>query len=276
MADSKEKEGRVYETPSKNAILSELSNAPKSPAKEPLKVIVGRELRLDSITAIGYCNSKNCVVSPSSYNYIGDFCIGNCILDSGCSTLLLKVDSTAVLDQIFDYFPASTWNFRIGEGIGISGKVQTLIVTHNAKEPVPVYLARDICESAIVGYAPGYRFHLCDEDVETIMNDERKRSRNSLATELIRTNNIPRLCHSLIGAAILKQSIGLWFPEIVFFTELKKYAITGVSQAIDLSLICEDARDLFHNLQKRMEQDLEQAKLDSSNDFIFNDESDFY
>lgn len=69
--------------------------------------------------------------SPLSYNYIGEFCIGPCMVDCGCSFLLLKISSADELEHLFQLFPSHKWQFRIGCGLGTAETCPTLIIKSN-------------------------------------------------------------------------------------------------------------------------------------------------
>lgn len=218
---------------------------------------------ITNIVAIAYCNTESTLVAPSSHNFIGDYNIGHCIMDTSCLTALLKISSSQELDAIFARFSREgrEWNYAIGRSIGTAGSSPTLLIKPTNGSSLPVRIASDICSGTVIGEVKVLRFHLCGDDIRCILNDTRKLNRfYADFVAIIRsheTSTTPRLPVSLIGNRILQQSFGLYFPELVFYVSKK----TTGNDCIDMMKVDADA-DYLHRCIRPHAADIEYIKID--------------
>lgn len=208
----------------------------------------------------------------------GDYWLGPCIMDTGCSHHLLKIRDHDELLHIFAHFKPPIWNFRIGSSRGTTGSGLTLIVTNNAGRRIPVCIGRDIFPNKVLAHAMGYRFVLCGDDIRYISGNDSMMARFvAQDREILRAaqaSTVPRLTASLIGANFLKQSLCLTANNIAFYLDSCQLLYDQEpGEMIQL-------RDLFtvsHALHARLEgvcADVEHLHLDICADFYFMEHDD--
>lgn len=184
---------------------------------------------IGNVNAVAYLNLSNVFVSPSNQNFFGELHVGNCILDTSCASHLIAINSLTMLDEIFTRFKTQKiWNFAIGKYRGSVGTALTLIVRSSNQDKVPVRLATDHNDNKILGYAKGYRFLLSGDDIRHITQDVTKMECFTNFTDRTQlemnstSSSTPRLSSSLIGTAILNQSIAIYFRNMAFFLGTKE------------------------------------------------------
>lgn len=247
--------------------------APSTPPKTQLATQLSTNLLdIGPVCAIGYLNKENTFVSPSSYNCIGDFFVGNCILDTGCRSHLIAIKSAADLDSVFGFFEDHTiWPFfSIGRGLGTTGQSLTMVVRPaDPSLTFPVRLATDICgEDAAVGCAKGYRFLLSGDDIRGILRSPEKLAlfssdhQTTLRNE--QTSIVPRLSASLIGSTVLQQSLGIYFTNMAFFLS---YQNLSDRKSVNLFLAYRQA-DQLHQQISSTSADIEDVRLDMHESYV--------
>eukprot|EP01033_Poteriospumella_lacustris_P013732 gene13732-9831_t len=162
--------------------------------------------------------------------------------------------------------------------MGTAGSGLTLIVTHNARQPIPVYISRDIFRGKVLAHAAGYRFALCGDDIRSIIGNEKMMARFvTVDREKLRVaeaSTVPRLTVSLLGAKLLKQSLGLMTNDIAFYLDSSEVlSDEEPGDIVPLPSLFTISHDLHASLEAVC-ADVEHVHLDRCADFHYMEQDD--
>lgn len=264
-------------SPSRESESATASGAePKSPPKEHVNALIHdicSERFANKLSAIFYFNKKSTFVTPSSWNFFGDYWIGPCIMDTGRSHHILKIGDQEELLRIFSHFKPLVWRFTIGSTRGTTGSGLTLIVKNNASQPIRVCISTDIFQGKVLAHAMGYRFALCGDDIRCILSNESMMARfaanDCQKLRVAQASTVPRLTVSLIGADLLKQSLCVSANDIAFYLNSSQVL---VDEEPGEMIRLRDLYAISHALHATLEgvcADVEHVCLDICADFYY-------
>ena len=215
-----------------------------SHSKPPLSSIVGADSWLEGLQLIGVLNSNNVIVVPSTKNFAdGVIQFRVAIIDTGCSSCLIRVDSTADFEGILKkYQDKEKYAMYLGSSIGVSGVSETLVVeTHGESESFELVLAEDLFGRRAVALKK-LRFQLCTDDARFAL--KYPNIGNLLSTKQLEnlanycSKDIPRIPVSLIGNSVLCKSSYVQHKRVFYCldaaqcTSISFPKLTKVSQTI--------------------------------------------
>jgi predicted aspartyl protease len=194
-----------------------------SPSKPSLPSIVGDQW-IEGLKLIGVVNGKNVITVPSMKNYVDDSIqFRTAIIDTGCSSYLIRVDSTSDFLAILNkYQDQNKYDMALDEYIGVGGKSQTLIVTTAGQRGFELVLAADLFEKSPV-HVSTLRLQLCSEDARVALNFpgiERLLLRKDLETlREYSLEEVPRIPVSLIGNLVLGNAVCVLHRRVFYLID---------------------------------------------------------
>lgn len=162
--------------------------------------------------------------------------------------------------------------------MGTTGSGLTLIVTHNARQPIPVCISRDIFGGKVLAHAAGYRFALSGDDIRCTLGNESMIARfvagDREKLRVAQASTVPRLTVSLLGAKLLKQSLCLMANDIAFYLDSSE--VLGDEEPgdmIPLPALFAISHDLHASLEGVC-ADVEHVHLDLCTNFYYMEQDD--
>lgn len=149
-------------------------------------------------------NRRGRVFIPSTKNYFGAIKVSKVLCNSGCSTLLIPIESPEVLAQIFaEYHDISVFRYEIVQSHGVGGNSLCMKISKFDSGTFNLELGKDILGTQFqLAYL---RFSLCGEDIKLIVEKYLDKflvgSQKKLGDSLSVTT--PRRSHALLGQHIL-------------------------------------------------------------------------
>ena len=107
---------------------------------------------------------------PSTKNYFGGIKVSKVLCDSGCSSLLLPINSPEELDRIFALH-GRTCSFSISESVGVGGTTLCLMVrSRGLSANMEVQLCCDVLGGGSIIRVEYLRFSLCMKDIADLVD----------------------------------------------------------------------------------------------------------
>jgi hypothetical protein len=217
---------KAMSTPVKSVSIKDTNQI--TPDREKLYVLMKRESLPSGILFVCILDQRSGMYPvPSHTNYFGTVKVSNPIIDTGCKTLLISIDSPSMLNQIFNDHPPSDFMFSVGGGVGTGGPMNTMVVrsiSPQYKFNITFGVDR-FEEGTAVAQVPFLRFHLSKEDANGIINDEVKLERFPPADrdrlEQVIENFVMPMPVTLVGNTILDQFTALSFGGVKLFVDFK-------------------------------------------------------
>jgi hypothetical protein len=123
------------------------------------------------LIALAKMNGKRRFFLASKENYFAGLQIQEVMIDNGCNTLLIPIRN-GQLASFVDRFPNTEYSWEIRDSKGVSHKSIVLCISHLSGAPMQLHLCKDLLStgsstpSAPVDFL---RFHLCTEDMKSIL-----------------------------------------------------------------------------------------------------------
>lgn len=117
-------------------------------------------------------NRRGRVFLPSTTNCFGEIKVSKVLCDSGRSSLLIPIETSDVLHEIFSaYENMSLYRFEIVQSSGVGDILLCLKISKFDNSQFELHLGRDILGERGELDVPYLRFSLCTEDITTICGD---------------------------------------------------------------------------------------------------------
>jgi len=124
----------------------------------------------DGLVFISMMNKNYRYFVPSTKNYFGGIKVSKVLCDSGCSSLLLPIQSSEDLDRIFRLH-GSTCTFSISESMGVGGTTLCLMVkSRGLSANMDVKLCCDVLGGGTIITVDYLRFSLSLKDIEDLVS----------------------------------------------------------------------------------------------------------
>jgi hypothetical protein len=221
----------------------EAADKTTSPSKPMLRSLIQAEWA-EGLKLAGVLSPNNLIYIPSTKNVAdGLIQFRAAIIDTGCSSYLIRVDSVTDFERILKrYQDTEKYIMQLGSSIGVSGVSETLIIrTVSQSGSFGLVLAEDLFGGDAV-QVKKLRFQLCTEDARfatTFPGIERLLSPKQLASlESYCAKEIPRILVSLIGQSVLCHSSNVLHEQVFYCLDAAQCssvsfpALSKVSQRI--------------------------------------------
>jgi hypothetical protein len=124
----------------------------------------------DGLIFISLMNKNYRYFVPSTKNYFGGIKVSKVLCDSGCSSLLLPINSAEELDRIFALHGRNC-SFSISESVGVGGTTLCLMVrSRGLSANMEVQLCCDVLGGGSIIRVEYLRFSLCMKDIADLVN----------------------------------------------------------------------------------------------------------
>ncbi len=167
------------------------------------------------VIAVAKMNAKHRFFLASTDNAFAGHRVDKVMIDNGYSSLLLPLSPGDLLAFPAKY-PASSHVWRIAHSKGVSHSTVVLTIAMKTGQPMPVFLCSDLIPQQVPTTTEYLRFHLCTEDMKSI-----------LAT--------PRLHNMFLPTAI--QSLTNYMNSFATPISRKVHAVLGQQLFLDLAVI---------------------------------------
>lgn len=182
---------------------------------------------------------NNQLLIPSSKNYFGAFKVAKLMVDDGCSTMLIVLDSLQNIDDIFVSFPPVDHFYKADFGYGTGGKTLTFEVTNKAKNVlIPLHFCRDLLPDAPQLYVDIIRFAINTAAEVQYLLSEHSSKMGPLTIRFLEKykdqmspDKTYKLAYSLIGFKILEK-VG-----VVRSSTIQYYFNTTLCTMINFALV---------------------------------------
>lgn len=199
------------------------SNCPRADSEEQLRISsVPAGLKFFSIV-----NRRGRGFIPSTKNYFGSIQVSKVLCESGCSTVLIPIETPSVLNQIFiDFNDSNLYRFAIGHSTGVGGRSLCLKVSkHGYKRVFSVLLGEDILgEELQLEYL---RFSLSGDDIRAIVNTPQFFARfydnDQRQLSNAKDYTTPRRSHALLGQLALYPLSSMKHDGCEMFFDASKF-----------------------------------------------------
>ncbi len=229
----------------------------------------------DGLLFFGLINSKGRVFIPSTKNYFGGIKVSRVLCDSGCSSLLIPIESSESLAFIFNIFSnPRKYEMTISQSRGVGGQSLTLIVKyHTNKERFAIKLAEDILGKGVSRVDVDYlRFALSTEDISEILAKKQYASRFTNPHQLLLNQykciDFPRRTHVLLGQLVLRRFSAMKHKDCEIYFNAAEFPFPAALG---------DLEEMIWNLTKDVKEALPHHFNDWEDDnFHFLDTEDFF
>eukprot|EP01031_Cornospumella_fuschlensis_P035310 gene35310-42785_t len=219
-------------------------------------------------------NRRGRVYIPSTKNSFGVAKVSKVLCDSGFSSLLIPIESSAMLTKIFEeYNDDLIFRFEIVGSSGVGGDSLCLKVSSRLSSPheaLSIHLGRDILGGLAVPMSY-LRFSLCSQDIEEIRRHPTWLNRflESHQRKLSSYNQVlPRRTHALLGQAVLKRWLALKHLDCEVYFVASSFSFPDSLQALEkmLDRLTAPVRERLPEHFNDWEDDL----------LVFTDEEDYF
>lgn len=182
----------------------------------------------EGVCFLSIMNKKCRFFLPSTKNVFDGFKVSKILCDSGCSTILLPIESKEHLKEIFTRF-SETCEFSYKKGKGVGGHNVSLVVKYLGSKQFDVELCTDVMGNASKNITiPELRFHLSSEDIQLILNTphfKSKFAKNFVNSMEIEHKIHERRTHGLLGQHISKQLLLIRHKHSELYINLDDYVL---------------------------------------------------
>jgi len=249
----------------------------------------------EGLVFISLMNKNYRYFVPSTKNYFGGIKVSKILCDSGCSSLLLPINSPEDLDRIF-FLHGRTCSFSISESVGVGGTTLCLMVrSRGLSANMEVQLCCDVLGEARPIMVEYLRFSLCLKDIADLVNKyaekfsdldlyrltleynksyeirkiqtkyESKKGEESEEEEALQENDgIKRREYALLGQKIMRGLCCIKHLNCELYVDAAVYQLPANVQALENQI-----RELRDQLNKRLPMDFNDWEDD---DFVFQDD----
>ena len=260
---------RAYEYNENDDVENRPITRPRAVSSEPQTVLTNVP---DGIAFISLMNPRKRFFLPSSKNTFGDIKVGRVLCDSGCSSMLLPIESAETLIEIFQRFEDTNYIFSLKGSANVGGTSTCLVVEHiGSNERFTVHLCHDIMGHANNMSTKRLRFSLCQNDIKTIQTTKTYCARfSSLCLDRLKiaTGPIKRRTHALLGQDILSEYCLIKYRDVEIYVDPSKYTLPRNFRVL---------RDQNESLANQLRRDLPDNFDDwEDDDFAFEDDEVLY
>ena len=175
---------------------------------------------------ISYMNRRKRFFLPSTKNFFGDIKVSRVLTDTGCSRLLLPLESADHLFRILQSHH-ETCDFIISFSSNAGGQSPILLFQPKSVTlKFSVHVCADIISSDIRPEVDNLRFSLCAEDVEEIKGGSR---RFFIDAEVKKLESVvvpsKRRGHALLGQSILYNFYVMKYRKMEMYVDPEKFVL---------------------------------------------------
>jgi hypothetical protein len=203
----------------------------RSSGSDPQPIL---DCKREGLFFISIRNNHNKPFIPSTKNYFGGIQVRKVLCDGGCTSFLLPLEENQ-LEIVFNTFSSDSHFIEIKWSKNVGGKSPVLVITKQDGSSFPVKLCQDIINNDATIHVPFLRFHLCSEDVCTILDSlsfvnrltSSRQGIQNLTDDSDAHNGRGRKSHALLGQSIMKQFASMRSSKIEFFVNRAIYQISS-------------------------------------------------
>ena len=220
----------------------------------------------EGVAFFSLMNPKKRFFLPSSKNIFGGFKVARVLCDSGCSSLLLPIESPEILGDIFERLQKDC-KFSIKGSENVGGSSTCLVVEYTAPQRrFDVNLCSDIMGLSGI-FTERLRFSLCRDDIEAIRQSDSYRDLlTSASLERLETATGPqkRRTHALLGQDILLGFCLIKYEHVELYVDPSHYMLPRDFREL---------RDQTSSLEMQLRQELPDKFDDwEDDDFAYEDD----
>ena len=177
------------------------------------------------VKCVSYVNAKRKPFVPSTKNFVESFQFKKIIVDTGCTSNLFALSSSATLEQLYDEFSGPGFVWELCTSQGVAGSCHALKVSKVSQRPAfKLSVCFDILGPEAACQMDIFRIYLSSANMQDIVASLRIRSKFELMSD-IRTleaviatgQNFPEREYSVLGQSFLKSFDSISFGKATFY-----------------------------------------------------------
>jgi hypothetical protein len=213
----------------------------------------------EGLCFISFMNKRKRFFLPSTKNYFGDIKVSRVLTDTGCTSLLLPLESTGQLFRLLESHH-EICDFIISFSRNAGGQSPVLLFQPKSVTlKFSVHVCTDIMPGDIKPEVDNLRFSLCAEDVDEINGGSR---RFFIDAEVKKLEGVvvtsKRREHALLGQSILYNFYVMKYRKIELYVDPVKFVLPSTF-------------DELNNMTSSIESQLQPLKPDDFDDWEDND-----
>ena len=182
----------------------------------------------DGINVVAIMNDKYRFFLPSNENYFGGVKVSKVLCDSGFSSILLPLDSSADLEMIINTHKAHSKLSVSNKGKGVGGNSICLKIASRGLSKMKIHVCKDIFGNSCIFETDMLRFSLFTEDIAAILEMHESAFVSSPDSILILKNDTKHhehRTHALLGQKNLKNHSVIKHNNVELFLDADTFKL---------------------------------------------------